>query len=123
MSKVNLWLDEKDVAVLSKLLANADLYELKETIDGQAQASSQFVEKAKEYQQVAALLSLDIDTIYEIAHSTTNPVAKDLVGQIDLLYKDKEETVRNKESRERRYNAASFLFGLPTGSIRSDKIG
>lgn len=122
MSKVNLWLDEKDVTTLLELL-NQDPYKnLRATIEGQLNESPQFVEKAKEYQQVAALLSMDLDLLYEIAHEATNPDAKKLIGHIELLHSNKEKMISDKEVRQRRYYAAAMLFRLPPGSIKSDKI-
>jgi len=68
-------------------------------------------EKAEEYQQVAALVCMDIDTLLEISQQPENTV-KDLQDQIALLHEMKEDIIKNPEKRKSRYNAACALFGM-----------
>lgn len=65
-------------------------------------------EKAIEYQQVAALLSLDIDVLCEFLDSDIT--VEELKAQIILLKENRDSMIADPEVRKRRYNAAAMIF-------------
>jgi len=133
MAKVNLWLDEKDVNRVLEALTKVVSDEPGKTpkfhafnnlvllIQGQAKASSNFVEKSKEYQQVAALVCGDVDILHEVA-SDKSLDAEALRSHINLTYELKEKAISDPKDRENRFNAGMMLFNLPPGSVRCDTI-
>lgn len=62
-------------------------------------------EKAREYQEVAALVCLDLDALLEIA-ATPGITARELAEQIRYTHERKEELISSPTARERRYRAA-----------------
>ena len=133
MSKVNLFLDDEDVDLLLNLLTDRIHHLDKQTpefpnveklmlvINGQRSESSKFVEKANEFKEVAALVCMDLDLLNDIA-SDTSLTADKLRKQIEHTVKQKDEMIADASVRSSRYSAASMLFSLPPGSIRSDKV-
>lgn len=76
-------------------------------------------EKSLEYQQVAALVCNDLDCLHDIA-TTQNLTAEQLVKQIALTHKMKDEVIADKENRERRFYAVMMLYNLPRGIVSEE---
>lgn len=66
--------------------------------------------KAEEYQQVAALLCLDIDLLAEAIDENTS--REDLLWWLNDLVEKKNDMISNTASRESRYTASAMLFSL-----------
>jgi len=64
-----------------------------------------------EYQQAAAIMSLDIDVIAQIAQSHKNDTEM-LYQQIMLLKERKDKVINDPELREMRYGAACAVFSV-----------
>ena len=62
----------------------------------------------REYKEVSALLSLDINLLVET--SKMCKTVEDIQAQIGLLVAQREETISNKEAREKRYAVTANLF-------------
>lgn len=71
----------------------------------------QHAEKAFEYQQVAALLCMDIDLLVEVCKDP-NLSKEDILWQINDLKDKKDKITTDKKVRDDRFSAAHFLFGL-----------
>lgn len=69
-------------------------------------------EKLREYQQVAALLCLDIDLLVDVCEAK-NLTADELLRQIHDLQDKKDQLLRSNATREQRYSAAAALFSRP----------
>ena len=69
---------------------------------------------SEEYQQIAALVCLDLDTLLEV--STDRDITlEELREQIKLTHSLKEEMIVDSDIREKRFNMAVMLFNLPKG--------
>lgn len=78
--------------------------------------------KAEEYQQVAALLCLDIDLLAEAIDENTS--REDLLWWLNDLVEKKNDMISDAASRESRYVASSMIFSLAANSPRdSDTTG
>lgn len=67
-------------------------------------ANQQLVEKASEYQQVAALVCLKLDLLKMMAESPS------LKEQVLLAHQDKEEIIKDPVKRAKEYQANCFVF-------------
>jgi hypothetical protein len=63
-----------------------------------------------EFQQVAALLTLDIDLLNDVADE--QKTAEELLWLIRDLVAKKNDMVENADSRNNRYAAAEAVYGL-----------
>jgi hypothetical protein len=79
-------------------------------------------EKAREYQEVAGLLCIDIDMLSDLAAMPDVTYERLRLG-IERLKEKKDQVITDAETRERRYAACEALYSLPRGAIRSDRIG
>lgn len=78
-------------------------------------------EKAIEYQQVAGLVCMDIDLLWDIVNDE-DITKEEILLQIKTLVDDKNEIIANKEVRERKWAAANLLFSLPRGIVMSTPL-
>jgi hypothetical protein len=79
-------------------------------------------DKAKEYQEVAALLALDIDTLYDVSRDE-KLTADELRWHIALIHEMKESAINDAKGRQERYEACNLLFSLAAGGhIRSTPL-
>lgn len=79
-------------------------------------------EKAEEYQQVAALVSFDLDLLSQLADNPNITLDK-LRGQIKYTVKRKEEIILDAKVRRDRYNATSAIFSaMASGRVRSTPV-
>lgn len=78
--------------------------------------------EANEYKQVAGLLAHDIDLLNQAAKDPALSADR-LRRQIARLWEGKEETIRNPEARQRRYAAASLVWGaVESGLVRCEPV-
>jgi hypothetical protein len=63
-----------------------------------------------EFQKVAGLLCLDIEVLNKCVNESTPK--EDIIWQVRDLVKRKNEMISNKEVRDSRYAAASFLMNI-----------
>ena len=75
-------------------------------------------QKATEYKQVAALLCLDIDMLYEIMESRAS--CGEIAWHIRDLKDKKDKMLSDKREREMRYSAAEAVFGAAMRSESSE---
>ena len=68
------------------------------------------VSSISEFQQVAALLCLDIDILEECIDDSMSK--EDILWQVRDLIDKKNDMINNEESRNSRYSAASMLMRL-----------
>ena len=79
-------------------------------------------EKAAEYQQIAALVCLDLDVLKDIAEQPNN-TADQLVKQILFTWEKKEKLIQDAQHRKSRYEAASLIFSAAAaGFVRSSPL-
>lgn len=93
----------------------------KEKLDMDNRIPVELRDKAFEYQQVAALVCNDIDIMWQVVQKD-DMSKEDIIAQIRLLVDNKNEMIKNKEVRDRRWHAANLLFSLPRRSVVATKI-
>lgn len=69
-------------------------------------------EKCIEYQQVAALISLDLDLLHSVSNRQ-DLTLDDLREHIAYTIEKRDEAVSNAEARKQRYHMTSMLLNLP----------
>ena len=69
-------------------------------------------ERCAEYQQVAALISLDLDLL-AIVSRRKNITVDELRKHIQFTIEKRDDLVNNAELREQRYRMAEMLLKLP----------
>lgn len=78
-------------------------------------------EQALEYQQVAALVCLDLNCLLKACNICNT--LEELRKQVAHVHKMKEELISNKEIRESRYNAARIISSaVAAGEISCEKV-
>lgn len=68
-------------------------------------------EKATEYQQVAALVCMDLDML-KILSERSDMTLEELKEHISIIVENKEQLINDSKIRQSRYQAASLVFGL-----------
>ena len=69
------------------------------------------IDKSEEYQQVAALVCLDMDMLADISNDSTITL-EDLKAQIKHFAAEMKKYQEDAEYRKMRYNACCVLFNL-----------
>lgn len=79
-------------------------------------------EEAEEYQQVAALVCMDLDILLECANCG-DMTAEELVAQIRHAHEQKESMTADPKIRQSRYEAASIIWNaVAQGHVRSEPL-
>ena len=73
-------------------------------------------EKSFEYQQVAALLAIEIEMKHEMVHHRDDWTKEQLIEVFDELAEEREKVISNQEYRENKWHNMSLLFSLPVSS-------
>ncbi len=68
--------------------------------------------KVTEYQQVAAILAMDINVLAGAAEFKKDD-PEFLLGLINRLKEDKDKLINDPEAREMRYNSMCQIFSIP----------
>lgn len=72
-------------------------------------------EKCEEYQQVAALMALDLDLLQTVS-KRKDMTLDQLREHIVYTIEKRDEMINNPESRKQRYLSAAMLFSIPVAT-------
>ncbi len=79
-------------------------------------------EKSEEYQEVAALVCMEIDILFDISQQEGITV-EELKEGIIFLHNNKEEIIKDAEKRKMRYNAGCLLFeAAKAGLVKNNPV-